>query len=96
MEPAFTDGNILLISRIRYGLRLPFFFNAQYLVKWARPRTGDVIVFYTPDGELAVKRCVRVENSFFYAEGDNSLASYDSRAYGRVPAENIIGKVLGH
>jgi len=96
MEPAFTDGSVLIISRIRYGLRLPFFINRQYLVQWALPNEGDVIVFFTPEGELAVKRCVRTESTFFYAEGDNSLASYDSRAYGPVPAGNIIGKVLGH
>jgi len=96
MEPAFTDGKVLIISRIRYGLRLPFFLNRQYFVQWALPRTGDVIVFFTPEGELAVKRCVKIEDSFFYAEGDNRLASYDSRAYGPVPAGNIIGKVLGY
>jgi type IV secretory pathway protease TraF len=56
-----------------------------------------VVVFYTPLGELAVKRCAAFAGEGgFIAEGDNSLQSYDSRAYGPVPANNIIGKVLGY
>jgi len=97
MEPAFTDGAVLIISRLRYGLRVPWRKERrQYLIQWAAPKTGDVIVFFTPEGKLAVKRCVRIEGKVFFAEGDNVPASYDSRAYGPVPAENIIGKVLGH
>jgi len=99
MEPAFSDGAVLIISRLRYGLCLPFHRGIpgrQYIFQWALPETGDVIVFFTPEGELAVKRCVRTDGLVFYAEGDNRLVSYDSRAYGPVPAGNIIGKVLGH
>jgi type IV secretory pathway protease TraF len=54
-----------------------------------------VVVFYTPLGELAVKRCGEIRGNFFIALGDNGPQSYDSRVYGPVPADNIIGKVLG-
>jgi len=95
MEPSIHDGAVLIISRLRYGLRFPRRDSGrQYLTRWALPRTGEILIFYTPEGDLAVKRCVRTEGMYFYAEGDNSLASYDSRAYGPVPLENIIGKVL--
>jgi len=94
MEPAIQDGNVLVVSRLRYGMRLPL--RQKYLIHWAQPKVGEVVVFYTPTGELAVKRCMAVEGQFFYAEGDNGLASYDSRAYGMVPVGNIIGKVLGY
>ncbi|MCL2214737.1 MAG: signal peptidase I [Treponema sp.] len=94
MEPSIHDGTVLIVSRLRYGLRLPW--QQQYLKRWALPKNGEVIVFYTPEGELAVKRCVSAEGMIFFAEGDNGLASYDSRAYGPVPLENIIGKVLGY
>ena len=98
MEPIITDGSVLVISRARYGLRLPWRSvrpERQYLIRWAPPKEGEIIVFYTPSGALAIKRCVSAEGSVFFAEGDNSAASYDSRAYGPVPLENIIGKVLG-
>jgi signal peptidase I len=95
MEPAIKDGTVLVISRLRYGLRLPL--KQGYLVQWSKPKVGEVLIFYTPAGELAVKRCTALnEWGGFYAEGDNKNASYDSRAYGPVPVENIIGKVLGY
>jgi signal peptidase I len=95
MEPSIKNGAVLVISRLRYGLRLPWMQN--YLLRWALPKTGEVVVFYTPSGELAVKRCAGLANGGgFFAEGDNELASYDSRSYGPVSADNIIGKVLGY
>ena len=92
MEPAVHDGSVLIISRLRYGVR----FSSKYLIRWAQPKAGDVVVFFTPDGEVAVKRCASIEGGNFFAQGDNSIASYDSRAYGFVPVDNIIGKVLGY
>ena len=95
MEPAIKNGAVLIISRLRYGLRLPW--QQDYLFRWSRPKEGEVVVFYTPSGELAVKRCTALtDRGGFIAEGDNSPASYDSRSYGPVPADNIIGKVLGY
>jgi signal peptidase I len=94
MEPAIANGTILVVSRLRYGLRLPW--QQKYLIRWAMPKTGEVVVFYTPLGELAVKRCLDISGVNFFAEGDNALSSYDSRAYGPVPADNIIGRVLGY
>ena len=95
MEPAIKNGDVLIVSRIRYGIRLPL--RQTYLIRWAQPKAGEVVVFYTPTGELAVKRCtaIIVEGVSFFAEGDNSLDSFDSRSYVPVPVENIVGKVLG-
>ena len=97
MEPSIKNGDILIVNRLRYGIRLPL--RQKYLIRWAQPKAGEVVVFYTPTGEIAVKRCVEIidnsQHKRFYAIGDNGLASYDSRSYGSVPVENIIGKVLG-
>ena len=95
MEPAIKNGSILVVSRLKYGIRLPW--RQEYLFRWTQPKKGEVVVFYTPTGELAVKRCADItENGGFYAEGDNTLSSYDSRSYGPVSSDNIIGKVLGY
>jgi signal peptidase I len=94
MEPAIKNGKVLIISRLRYGLRFPL--TSGYLVRWAEPKTGEVVVFYTPTGELAVKRCAGQAEGGFFARGDNGDVSYDSRSYGPVPVDNIIGKVLGY
>jgi signal peptidase I len=94
MVPAIRPGTVLVVSRLVYGLRLPL--QRGYLLRWGMPKEGEVVVFYTPQREVAVKRCVALlGNGDFMALGDNSLQSYDSRSYGPVPADNIIGKVLG-
>jgi signal peptidase I len=94
MMPAITSGSVLLVSRLSYGLRVPL--TGRYLFRWSQPHEGDVVVFYTPQGEIAVKRCARItEKNEFIALGDNSLDSYDSRSYGPVPIQYILGKVLG-
>jgi signal peptidase I len=93
MVPAIKPGSILLVCKVFYGLRLP---GGTYLLRWGGPRKGDVVVFYTPLGEIAVKRCGEIPGGDeFYALGDNAPLSYDSRNYGPVPDDNIIGKVLG-
>jgi signal peptidase I len=94
MEPAIADRTVLVINRIQYGLRLPW--RRGFLIRWAAPKPGEVVVFYTPSGQIAVKRCEEItENGNFIVLGDNSLQSFDSRSYGPVPADHIIGKVLG-
>ncbi|MDR0313103.1 MAG: signal peptidase I [Treponema sp.] len=94
MEPSIMPGKVLLVCKLVYGIRIPG--SGAYLLRWASPREGDIVVFYTPLGEIAVKRCgeISLEN-YFYALGDNSLHSYDSRSYGPVLMDNIVGKVLG-
>lgn len=94
MQPAIQPGRILLVCRVFYGLRLP---GAEtYAVQWRTPRPGDVVVFRTPAGEIAVKRLAEsLPGGMFFALGDNTLHSYDSRNYGPVPKYNIIGRVLG-
>jgi signal peptidase I len=102
MQPAIRNGTVLVINRLAYGLRLPG--TEKYLLRWSLPKTGDVVVFVTPQGGMAVKRCAELPETpaalehggpLFIALGDNSLDSYDSRSYGPVPADRIVGKVMG-
>ena len=94
MIPAIKPGAILPVCKVTYGIRLPG--SHIYLFQWGFPKEGEVVVFYTPLGEIAVKRCGEsLTNGLFYALGDNTSHSYDSRNYGPVPKNCIIGKVLG-
>lgn len=94
MVPAIQSGSILFVNKISYGFRAPF--CGLYLMRWAKPKPGDVVVFWTPYGDLAVKRCAGLEGeNSFLAYGDNSSASFDSRFYGSVPLDNIVGKAAG-
>jgi signal peptidase I len=96
MEGTLRDGSFVVVNRLSYGLRNPF--AGRYMAHWAEPEKNDIIVFYTPYGELAVKRCSEVFESggvtLFWVEGDNRDYSYDSRTYGPVSADNIVGKVM--
>ncbi|GHU61936.1 hypothetical protein FACS189445_4450 [Spirochaetia bacterium] len=94
MMPAIKPGTVLVVIRTAYGFRLPG--SGAYLLRWSKPKTGDVVVFFTPRGDRAVKRCgALLGEDTFFALGDNNRESYDSRFYGPVPVDHIIGKVLG-
>ena len=97
MTPAIKPGAILIVFKAYYGIRVPWPGYHRYVYQWGIPQTGDILVFYTPNAfEIVVKRCGEVlPGGSFYALGDNDAQSYDSRMYGPVPKENIIGKVLG-
>jgi signal peptidase I len=93
MLPALEPGAVLVVNKAAYGLRFPG--TALYLFRWGRPRAGDMVVFYTPLGERAVKRCSFLDRGeTFYALGDNDLESFDSRSYGPIPLDHILGKVI--
>jgi signal peptidase I len=94
MVPAISPGAVLVVNRLSYGIRLPW--ARKYLLRWSLPKAGDVVIFLTPQGQIAVKRCAAITGKQdFFALGDNSLESYDSRSYGPVPADSIMGKVMG-
>jgi len=45
-------------------------------------------------GELGPGASVRIPNGHFYALGDNSANSSDSRAFGSIPPEAVVGRAL--
>jgi nickel-type superoxide dismutase maturation protease len=79
MVPALRHGDQLLVDT--RAVRRP-------------PRSGDVVVVRLPDRPLSVKRVVRAEVGGLWLEGDNALASTDSRELGAVPADGVVGRVL--
>jgi signal peptidase I len=59
MLPTLQAGDYLLISKFRYGLRIPFL--GGWLLRYADPRPGEVIVFaHRADGQDFVKRVTAV------------------------------------
>ena len=97
MIPAIRPGTILFVNRIAYGFRLPW--TDKYLIRWKIPKSGEIVVFYNPLGEIAVKRCLDINEYYmedrFFLQGDNDQESFDSRSYGPIPMDRILGKVLG-
>jgi signal peptidase I len=65
--------------------------------QWPRPKPGDLVVLREPDAHLtfAVKRVARLEpNGDVIVHGDNLNVSRDSREFGPVPRELIVGRVI--
>jgi len=60
------------------------------------PQVGDIVVAYRPDRTdiTMIKRIAAVEqDGRLLLRGDNPTSSTDSRSFGPVPCENILGKV---
>lgn len=95
MLPTLQDEQIIFVNKMAYWK------NA--------PQNGDIVIVREPiDNILVVKRIVgtpgtaiTIEDKTFilkedeyYIEGDNRDNSIDSRAYGPIRSERIIGKVI--
>lgn len=81
MEPTYSPGDTLFVSRI--------------LHKLFPPKVGDVVVAKDPrDGRLLLKRIKRITQGLVTLKGDNPAKSTDSRHFGHLPRKSIIGKVL--
>jgi signal peptidase I len=86
MEPAFRTGDRVLVNRLAYRRR--------------EPRAGEVVVLHDPErrGHLLLKRIAGVPDGFamepsrVYVLGDNVAESRDSRSFGYVSREAIIGR----
>lgn len=78
MLPSLRDGDLVLVGRS------------------ARCRPGDVIAVRDPrlPSRVVVKRAVRRQPGGWEALGDNPGASTDSRTFGPVPVDLVVGRVL--
>ena len=78
MEPTLAPGDRLLVVRA------------------SRPRPGDLIVVRPPGDSrrVLVKRVSAVLGDEVVVRGDNPVASTDSRDFGPVPREAVVGRVV--
>lgn len=79
---------------------VPTFRHGDRLLVWLRaprrtPAVGVVVLVQLPDRPLSVKRLSSVESDGrVRVEGDNPLASTDSRELGALPAAALRGRVI--
>lgn len=66
-------------------------FNWSYLSR--KPKVGDIVVIKV-EGKSMVKRVKSVQGNEIMVEGDNIDQSTDSRHFGAVTADQIVGQVI--
>ena len=82
MRPTLEPGDYVLVNRWAYRVR--------------PPRRGDLVVVRDPElpDRFLVKRVSEASPSMKISlAGDNARMSRDSRSFGAVPLDRIVGKV---
>jgi len=85
MEPALHAGDYVFVNRWAYRRKAPV--------------AGDLVVLRNPEaaGQFLVKRIMSGDTATgFFVLGDNAFHSRDSRHFGMVPVQLIVGKVRVH
>jgi|SRR5208283_310455 len=81
MKPSINDGDYVIASRVSYI--------------FAKPKAGDIVVLRHPSGRFfIVKRIARITGKGYFVVGDNKPVSEDSRKFGAVGRDSIVGKVF--
>lgn len=79
MEPTIGNGKLILVSKIPYLL--------------SKPKVKDIIAFKNKK-EVLIKRIVKISADKYTVKGDNPKDSLDSRSFGFVAKNAILGKVI--
>jgi nickel-type superoxide dismutase maturation protease len=78
MSPALKHNQKVFASSIPYVFR--------------NPRVGDIVILL--HGRCIIKRIARIKENKVFVVGDNKKQSSDSRNFGWIGKEKIIGKVI--
>lgn len=83
MLPSYKAGDMVLVNKLAYFLN--------------NPKKGDIVVLADPrDKRFLLKRVAKIANKKYFVLGDNEKKSTDSRLFGWIKKEQIIGKVIYH
>lgn len=55
---------------------------------------GDIVLLQLPNKEKMIKRITNITPEGYFVEGDNKNDSYDSRDFGIIPKEKMLGKII--
>jgi signal peptidase I len=80
MEPQIKNGETILVSKIPYWFKTP--------------QINDIVAFKDSSEKILVKRIVKIENRRYFVEGDNKRDSLDSRKFGDISKDKIIGEII--
>jgi signal peptidase I len=74
MHPTLLDGDVVLVNRVAYDLKLPL--TDISLARLGEPRRGDVVTFHSPtDGVRLIKRLVAVPGDVVELRDDRLIVN---------------------
>lgn len=79
MEPILKNKDSILVSGLLYLFK--------------KPKINDIVAFVYKD-KVLVKRIVKITNEKYFLAGDNNKDSFDSREFGFVSKNQILGKII--
>lgn len=79
MEPEIKTGGTVLATNLFYWFK--------------NPKIGDIVAFRNA-GKILIKRITKVSNGKYFLAGDNQKDSLDSREFGLISRQKILGKVI--
>ncbi len=96
MLPHYRNDSVVLILKTAYGIRGV---RGKYVVRWKLPERGDVVAALRPDSrKMVIKRIGEIrggaDSPEYFLIGDNGIESVDSRDFGPVPFDAVVGKVI--
>lgn len=93
--PKLKKGKPLFVRQVVGKSMLPTLQPGGYVLVSGllKPNEGDVVVV-NHDNKEKIKRINRIEDAHVNVTGDNPEASTDSRNFGSIPVELVVGVVL--
>jgi nickel-type superoxide dismutase maturation protease len=80
MQTTYESGDTIYVNRLAYLFK--------------KPKMGDIVVIKHPHKNIRlIKRVVKMVPEGYFVTGDNRRYSADSRYFGPIKHQNIIGKV---
>lgn len=86
MQPTILPGDVVLINKLAYDLRVPFTFAR--LARWSDPARGEIVVCFSPtDGTRLVKRIVGLPGDTVELRDDILFLNGARQDYAALPDE---------
>lgn len=92
--PVLPDGAHAVFLVVAYDVRVPF--TDLVLSSHADPVPGELILFHDPGGNLATKHVASPPGPVdgVWVDGRNPDQSRDSRHYGAVDRDDVLGRLI--
>ncbi|HEX7042678.1 MAG TPA: S26 family signal peptidase [Patescibacteria group bacterium] len=97
LKRIFQFFSPILIFKISGKSMEPTLYQGQKVLVWKYGlcRVGNIVVLKNPITDLFItKRIKEIKKGKYFVVGDNKNESSDSRDFGWIKRENIIGKIL--